>query len=1112
MSPFPKDILPEQAEEKKVVMAKAAGLLYLLSTTLVLLTLHLLPQPPHINLTILDGIGLLAIATGLFFLFADWQHIRYQTFYRMTFITLLYIATFIYFSGGASSGYGVLYLLLIFWASFYFNKVETFLTAVVTAFFCILPLIYDREASITNNGTDEIILVSFIFLLGWAVNLLSHQRETAYLKERRSSAERSQFALQLETLQRISKELSAELELDRLLRMILSEGMNLLKFEVGGLFLWEEERNAYIVKTVVHLPEAFIGRAFKRGEGLIGLVAEERRMVIDDSVTSPIKEFAGLDFKTHIGIPILWKGEVIGVFNMAGTDRRKIVSIEDQKLAEMLAQHAAVAIQNARLFKEGQEQARRQAVLYKVVRAVSSEMTPQETLNAMARIAAESVDASFAVLLLQNGTTIEPRGAYQVPPVDSPFFSEAFKIAATRETSPAMISIQERKVVTLPDLQQEKEIPAPLRHAALQFGFGSLMSVPLVFQEQTYGALVVYFRQARSFFTRQEFDILSALASEAAVAVRHLKWMEERERHFARTEALREIAQEIGAELQLPRILNLVVERGMTLLGLDEGAVVLWDKYRQEYVVRVSVGYESPIVDMVVQPGMGITSEIIRLKKTVLIEDYQHFPNAIPAIQALGVQAAIGTPVFLKETLIGVLILETKKVGARFTPEDRQTIEILARHAALAIENARLYEEARSLNEHFALLTKEVSLSRDFAQVFAHVAENLKRQLDYDWFGITLHHTSEGASEEIMLAHIGNPIKGFPLHAISPSAQSVLFSVIRDQQPLICHNLAEGPRYQEDILLLREGFRSYCIIPVILKGEVLATLNLLSRKPHQFSESQADVLLPLANHLAPFIENARLFEELKKKKREAEEASRIKSEFVSSVSHELRTPLNAILGYGSLLLQETFGEINRGQEEALTSLHRNAKELLELINNILDLSKIESGKSALQCEPVNLKSLLGETFENLKPLLQEKALGIEWNVQEDLSEIQSDRLKVRQVILNLLSNAIKFTEKGTIHISAKNSSEPPGILLSVQDTGIGMREEDIPTIFDPFRQIDGSLTRQAGGTGLGLSIVKNILEVLQGHIEVESRLGIGSTFTVFFPHMEKECEKSMREN
>ena len=1112
MSSFLKELLPEQAEEKKMIMARTAGLLYLLSTGIVLLTLHLLPQPEHINRTVLDGICFLAFGTGLFLLFSDWRRRAYRTFYFFTFLTLLYIATFISFSGGASSRYGALYLLLIFWASFFFTKGETIVTAAATALFSLLPLFYDPEAFRSNHGTDEIISVLFIFLLSSAVNLLSRQREAAYLRERRSSEERAQFALQLETLQRISKELSAELELDRLLRMILSEAMSLLKFEAGWLVLWEEEQNAYIIKTVIDLPESLLGKGIRKGEGLVGLVTETRKPAVSDdplAVALPIRDYAGRHFKRHIGIPIFWKGEVAGVFNMAGTHLRDI-SKEDEKLAEMLAQHAAVAIQNARLFKEGEEQARRQAVLYKVVRAVSSEMTPQETLNAMARIAAESVDGAFAVLLLRNGQAIEPRGAYQVPPVEVPFFSEGFKIAATRETSPAIVSIRDRKVVALPDLQREKEIPAPLRQAARQFGFGSLISVPLVSQEQSYGSLVIYFRQARS-FTRQEVDLLSALASEAAVAVRHLKWMEERERHFARAEALREIAQEIGAELQLPRILNLVVERGTALLGLEEGAVVLRDPHRQEYIVLVSVGYERPIVGMTVHPGAGITWETIRQKKTVLIEDYQSFPNAIPDIRALGVEAAIATPIFLKETLIGVLILETKKSGARFTDEDRQTIEILARHAALAIENARLYEEARSLNEQFALLTKEVSLSRNLDQVFAHLAENLKRQLDYDWFGITLHQTSEEGSAEIMLAHTGGAIPGFPLPSVAPSGHSALLSVIREQQPLIAHDLTGPSRYQEDAVLREAGFRSYGIIPVTLKGRVIATLNLLSRKVRHFSEAQAGALLPLANHLAPFIENARLFEELKKKKQEAEEASRLKSEFVSRVSHELRTPLNAIMGYGSLLLEETFGEINGGQREALSALHRNARELLELINNILDLSKIEAGKSALHREPVNLKSLLEVTFENLKPLMQEKALAFQWEFPENLPVIESDPRKVRQVILNLLSNAIKFTDRGSIRVTAKESIDPPGVLLSVRDTGIGMREEDIPTIFDPFRQIDGSLTRQAGGTGLGLAIVKNILEVLQGRIEVESRLGIGSTFTVFFPRTEKEAGKPMSE-
>jgi PAS domain S-box-containing protein len=243
--------------------------------------------------------------------------------------------------------------------------------------------------------------------------------------------------------------------------------------------------------------------------------------------------------------------------------------------------------------------------------------------------------------------------------------------------------------------------------------------------------------------------------------------------------------------------------------------------------------------------------------------------------------------------------------------------------------------------------------------------------------------------------------------------------------------------------------------------------------------------------------------ELQHKKIEAEEANRLKSEFVSNVSHELRTPLNAIIGYTSLLLHRTFGEIAPRQEEALLSIHRNARAHLGLINNLLDLSRIESGKMPVLLETVDLKSFLPGLFEEVKPLIQEKPIEVIWKIGRQIRSLQSDPQKIRQIFLNLLSNAIKFTEAGSITIAVTAAPRRRGLYLSVEDTGMGMKEEDLPTIFDPFRQIDGSLTRQTGGTGLGLTIVKKAVELIGGKITVQSTYGKGSVFTVFLPNLEK---------
>lgn len=236
---------------------------------------------------------------------------------------------------------------------------------------------------------------------------------------------------------------------------------------------------------------------------------------------------------------------------------------------------------------------------------------------------------------------------------------------------------------------------------------------------------------------------------------------------------------------------------------------------------------------------------------------------------------------------------------------------------------------------------------------------------------------------------------------------------------------------------------------------------------------------------------------LRQKTLEAEEGNRIKSEFVSNVSHELRTPLHAVLGYSHLLLEE--GGITEEQRGWIEGIDRNASDLLNLINNLLDLSKIESGKAPLTVEPVDLKGIFPEFFQNIRSLIKDKAIKINLLMDENLRVIQSDRLKIRQIFLNLLSNAIKFTERGSVTVSVSNVEG--GILLHVQDTGVGMRPEDLPHIFDPFRQVDGSATRKVGGTGLGLAIVKNAVTALSGTIEVQSEPGKGSSFKIFLPEV-----------
>ncbi|HEX6135642.1 MAG TPA: ATP-binding protein [Longimicrobiales bacterium] len=244
---------------------------------------------------------------------------------------------------------------------------------------------------------------------------------------------------------------------------------------------------------------------------------------------------------------------------------------------------------------------------------------------------------------------------------------------------------------------------------------------------------------------------------------------------------------------------------------------------------------------------------------------------------------------------------------------------------------------------------------------------------------------------------------------------------------------------------------------------------------------------------------------------ELQKASRLKSEFLANMSHELRTPINVILGYTSLMREHIYGSLTAQQEEALAKTYQTSQHLLELINDILDLSKIEAGKMPLHVEPVFIAELVAEAAESVDPMIRMRSLRFEADVSKNLPPVQTDRTKVKQVLLNLLSNAIKFTQDGKVAVTVRPLEDGAGVRMIVEDTGIGIRPEHLSAIFEDFRQLDQSHTREYGGTGLGLSITKKLLTLLGGRIEVESTYGAGTRFTIELPSMAEERVEGRRQ-
>jgi signal transduction histidine kinase len=293
------------------------------------------------------------------------------------------------------------------------------------------------------------------------------------------------------------------------------------------------------------------------------------------------------------------------------------------------------------------------------------------------------------------------------------------------------------------------------------------------------------------------------------------------------------------------------------------------------------------------------------------------------------------------------------------------------------------------------------------------------------------------------------------------------------------------------------GFRSVVGVPMLLEGEAVGAILVARRRPGRFSGAEVELLKTFSDQAVIAIENVRLFKELEQKTRELQAASQHKSEFLANMSHELRTPLNAIIGFSEVLGERMFGELNEEQEEYLKDIHASGQHLLSLINDILDLSKIEAGRMELELTDFNLPATLDNALTLVRERAGRRGIALHLTVDERLTQIHADERKVRQVVLNILSNAIKFTpEGGRIDVRAVPRDE--AVEVSVSDTGVGIAPEDQEAIFEEFQQV-GTSDKKVEGTGLGLALSRKFIELHGGRIWVKSQVATGSTFTFTIP-------------
>jgi signal transduction histidine kinase len=330
--------------------------------------------------------------------------------------------------------------------------------------------------------------------------------------------------------------------------------------------------------------------------------------------------------------------------------------------------------------------------------------------------------------------------------------------------------------------------------------------------------------------------------------------------------------------------------------------------------------------------------------------------------------------------------------------------------------------------------------------------------------------------------------------------EGVMGRAAETREPIQIPDIAAPGVYQsrQRDVLVRAGYRALLSVPLLREDEIIGSLSLNRRVPGDFPAEVVDLLKTFATQSALALQNARLFEEIAEKSRQLEVANRHKSEFLANMSHELRTPLNAIIGFSEVLVERMFGELNEKQDEYLRDIFSSGRHLLSLINDILDLSKIEAGKMELELGKFDLPAAMDNALTLVKGRAANHAIALHLDVDRRLGEFVADERKLKQILVNLLSNAVKFTPEGG-RVEVRAAPANGGVEIAVTDTGIGIAAEDQELIFEEFRQVGSDYLKKREGTGLGLALTRRFVELHGGRIWVKSEVGRGSTFTFSLP-------------
>ncbi len=873
------------------------------------------------------------------------------------------------------------------------------------------------------------------------------------LENARLFQETQEHARELSVLNEMGRALTSLLDAEAIIERIYEYASRLLDTTNFYVALYDAESD------MVSFPLAYEGgkrqpwQPRQAGNGLTEYIIRTRQsLLIEDNVVERLQELGidviGATAVSWLGVPMLVGEKPIGVIAVQDYERPRAYDEHTRNLLESIASQAAIALENARLFQVTRRRSEELAAINEIIASASQSLDLDEILETVLEQLVKALDMSsgLANIADENGI-LQLRRWYNLP---QPLVEHA--LAHGLGNTPCEYVYETGQSLALDNLD---DLPPGIDASGLkENGLTVYLGAPIEARGNILGTFCIL-NDTPIKLTDEMLWLVQTIGRQVGFAVENARLFQQTEQNAAELRAL---------------------------FAAMTDVIIVYDKDGR--YVRIAPTNPSRLF----RPPDDMLGKTIQ--EVLPPEHHKPFMEAIQKALATGENVNVEYPLEIEGT--------TYWFYATVSKLDEEHVFWVARDITERKHAEERLQRQRDYLETAAEISRLITSTLNVDTLLKQAVNLIQERFGYYHVGIFIVEGFNAILAEAT-GEAGEEMKRHK-HSLAVGSNSIVGKVTATGEPLVVNNTAVDTIHRPNPLLPET--RAEAAIPLRIGERVLGAIDIQATEVDAFIPEDIAILQSLADQIAVAIDNARSYEVAQQSVREMRELDRLKSQFLANMSHELRTPLNSIIGFSRVILKGIDGPITELQQQDLTAIYNAGQHLLGLINDILDLSRIEAGKMELTFDEVNLAELINSVMSTATGLIKDKPIELRTHIAPNLPPVYADAMRVRQVLLNLLSNAAKFTEQGWISVEANVRPGPggqPEVIVSVTDTGPGIAPEDQEKLFQPFSQVDSSPTRKTGGSGLGLSISRHLVEMHGGRIGVHSAPGKGSTFYFTLP-------------